>query len=267
MKNLKLAVKKQFIVIILSLCYLNSQGTSKVLIKANILRGERFVTVKTNAKEIENKVTEVFTKKGFDIVTNIEPTGDILFVDLFVYQFPAQYPTVTITIRTQNGIHYLDQEHRKIFADRELTNLNLAIQLAERVPADVNKNSVYRVSIGDLISTNKPTNSIFYTGNSKYFPTIKWKDDNSVPFIIPSDMALYLLYASNFAGLKKQLAHGPIVLKLRINESARFELVNIDSHLDLDEGQKNRIQEFIDAFPLWLTNTQVENIEIMYGLK
>src|SRR6187551_1182727 len=126
MRNFKLTVTRQVIFLILSLCYLNSNGTSKVLIKANILRGERFVTVRTSAKEIENKVSEVFTKKGLDIVTNMEPTGDVLFVDLFVYQFPGQFPAITITIRTQNGIHYIDHEYRKFFVDRELTNLNLA---------------------------------------------------------------------------------------------------------------------------------------------
>jgi hypothetical protein len=264
MRNLKLIIAKQVLVLILCFCYLNSQGTSKVLIKANVLRGERFVTVKTSAKQIENKVSEVFTKKGFDVVTNLEPTGDILFVDFFVYQFPAQYPAITITIRTQNGIHYIDQEYRQIFIDRELTNLNLATELAERVPVELNKDLVYRVSIGDLLSTN---NNILYPGNSKYYSTLKWKDDNNIPFIIPNDLGLYLLYAANFTGLKKQLARGPIILKLRINDSARFELVGTDSHLNLDENQKNRIQEFIDSFPLWLTNTVVENIEIMYGLE
>jgi len=224
------------------------------------------VTVKTSAKEIENKVSEVFTKKGLDIVTNMEPTGDVLFVDLFVYQFPGQFPAITITIRTQNGIHYIDHEYRKFFVDRELTNLNLATELAERVPVELNKDLVYRVNIGNLISTNN-TGTTLYAGNSKYFSIIKWKEDNKVPFIIPNDLQLYLLYASNFTGLKNQLAHGPIVLKLRINDSARFELVDINSHLNLDEEQKNRIQEFINSFPLWLTDTEVENIEIMYGLK
>ena len=271
MRNLKLIVTKQVLVLILSFFYLNSQGALRVLIKANVLRGERFVTVKTSAKEIENKVSEVFTKKGFDIVTNMEPNRDILLVDLFVYQFPAQYPAITITIRTQNGIHYIDQEYRKVFIDRDLTNLNLATELAERVPVELNKELVYRVSIGDIISTNRTSlngsisSTILYAGNSDYYSTIKWKEDNVVPFIIPNDLGLYLLYASNFKGLKKQLARGPIVLKLRINDSARFELVDTNSHLD--EEQKIRIQEFIDSFPLWLTNTEVENIEVMYGLK
>ena len=258
---------KYIIVLVLGLCYLNSHGKSKVLIKANILRGERFVTAKTSAKEIENKVREVLQKKGFDIVTSMEPTGDLLLVDLFVYQFPAQYPAITIAIRTQNGIHYIDQEYKKVFVDRELTNLNLATELAERVPVELNQNLVYRASIGDLISTNKTGNSVLYTGNSTYYSTIKWKDDNKIPFIIPNDLQLYLFYASNFTGLKKRLARGPIVLKLRINDSARFELVDANSQLNLDEEQKIRIQEFIDSFPLWLTNTQVENIEIVYGLK
>jgi hypothetical protein len=186
---------------------------------------------------------------------------------LFVYQFPTQFPAITITIRTQNGIHYIDQEYRKVFVDRELTNLNLATELAERVPVEIKRDLVYRVGIGDLISTNKASNTILYGGNSNYYSTITWKDDNDVPFIIPNDLRLYIFYASNFTGLKKKLARGPILLKLRINNSARFELADGNSHLNLDEGQKIRIQEFIDSFPLWLTNTEVENIEIMHGFK
>ena len=246
---------------------MNSHGNSKVLIKANVLRGERFVTVKTSAREIENKVSEVLKKKGFDIVTSMGPNSDLLLVDLFVYQFPSQFPAITITIRTQKGIHYIDQEYQKVFVDRALTNLNLATELAERVPVELNKGLVYRANIAHLISTNKTGNTAAYTGNSKYYATIKWKDDNNVPFIIPNDLQLYLFYASNFTGLKKQLARGPIVLKLRINESGRFEIVDTNWQFNLDEEQKIRIQEFIDSFPLWLTNTEVENIEILYGLK
>ena len=267
MRDLNLVVTKQFLVLILSLSYLSSYGTSKVLIKANILRGERFVTARTSARDIEVKVSEVFEKKGFEIVTKMQSTGDILLVDFFVYQFPAQFPAVTITIRTQDGIHYIDQEFRKVFIDRELTNQNLAIELAERVPHEINKDEVYKVGIGNLISTNNASNSMLYTGNSNYYSTIKWKDDNNVPFILPSDLGLYLFYASNFTGLKNKLARGPILLKLRINDSARFEHVNANSLFNLDENQKNRIREFIDSFPLWLTDTEVEDIEIMYGLK
>lgn len=126
---------------------------------------------------------------------------------------------------------------------------------------------MYRPNIAHLISTNRTGNTVLYTGNSNYYATIKWTDDNNVPFIIPNDLQLYLFYASNFLGLKKQLARGPIVLKLRINDSGRFELVHTNSQLNLDEEQKNRIKEFIDSFPLWLTNAEVENIEIVYGLK
>jgi hypothetical protein len=267
MRDLNLVVTKQFLVLILSLSCLSSYGTSKVLIKANILRGERFVTARTSARDIEVKVSEVLEKKGFEIVTKMQSTGDILLVDFFVYQFPAQFPAVTITIRTQDGIHYIDQEFRKAFIDRELTNQNLAIELAERVPHEINKDEVYKVGIGNLISTNNGSNSMLYTSNPKYYSTIKWKDDNNVPCILPSDLGLYLFYASNFTGLKNKLARGPILLKLRINDSARFEHVNANSLFNLDENQKNRIREFIDSFPSWLTDTEVEDIEIMYGLK
>jgi hypothetical protein len=161
MRRLKLVVARQFIVLILSCCCLSSHGTSKVLIKANVLRGERFVTDKTNARKIEDKVSEVFVKKGFEVLTNVEPTGDILLVDLFIYQFPGQYPAMSITIRTRQGVHYFDQDYRKFFANRDLTNLNLAIDLAERVPVELSRDVVYRIGIGDLLSANKTVGTVF----------------------------------------------------------------------------------------------------------
>ena len=223
MRYLKFIVPKQFIVLILSLYYLNSYGTARVIIKANILRGERFITAKTKTIEIENKVSEVLKKKGFDIVKNVESIDDILLVDFFVYQFMTQFPSVTITIRSKKGIHYIDRESRKIFVDRNLTNFNMATELAERVPAELNQEMMYQVNIGDLISPNETSNTFFYMGNSKYYSTVNWKE-NKISFIIPNDLRVYLYYASNFTGLKKHLSQGPILLKLRINNSARFEL-------------------------------------------
>jgi hypothetical protein len=267
MRKLKLFVKNYFILLLLSLCYLNSHGLSRVVVKANILRGEPFITAKVSGKEIETKVSEIFTRKGFDVVTNLDSTEDILFVDFFVYQFPAQYPAVTITIRTQKGVHYIDQEYDKVFVDREVTSLNMATRLSEKVPTELNKEVTYRISMGDLITANKYSSSALYSGNSKYYSTINWKANTPVPFMMPNDLRLYLLYASNFTGLKKILSKAPILLKLRINSSARFELVNVNSNSNLDEDQKIRILEFINSFPLWVTNSEVEDIEIVYGLK
>jgi hypothetical protein len=262
---MKFSIIRQLIVVALTICCLKSNAASKVLIKVNVLRGERFVTVRTNQKEIEDKVAEVFSKKGFEILTKLDATAGILFVDFFVYQFPSQYPAISITIRTQYGIHYFDQEYKKMYVDRELTNVALAAELAERVPAEVSTAKTYRLNIAQLIATNKASNT--HVENSSYYSTIKWKDDNQVPFIIPNDLNLYVFYASNFTGLKKQLSRGPIVLKLKINETARFELIEIKSQASVDEELRSRIQGFIDSFPLWMTNSEVENIEIVYGLR
>ena len=272
MRSLKFRAAKLILYAILIFCYLNSYGSPKVLIKANILLGENFFTFRTSAKEIENKVGEVLAKKGFEIVNNLNASSDILFVDLFVYRYNGQLPASTLTIRTENGIHYIDKEfQKKFFVDNNAMNLKLATELAERVPVDINEDFVYKLYFGDIIPpTNKDLNESSYgykKGIPRYYSAINWGNNDKVPFIIPNEIELYLLYASNYMGLKDLLADGPIVLKLKINNSARFELMNISSPASLNEKQRVKIQEFIDSFPLWMVNTEVQNIEIMYGVK
>lgn len=255
---------------ILSISFLHCYGTTKVMIKANIIKGESFVTANTIPDDIESVVSTALMEKGFEVVPTVTRNENILFVDLFVYQFYGQYPAITITIRTNSGVHYIDQEYTKIFIDRNAANLHLASELAERVPADIDKSMLYRVGLRDILSGNKIVSSsavvLAKPSRVNYFSTIKWTDGDTVPFIIPSELNIFMLQASNYEGLKKHLLGGPIVLKLRINSSARFELVDIVTESPLDENRRSRIQNFVNSFPLWITEDPVEGIEIAYGV-
>jgi hypothetical protein len=266
-------ILRHILFLILSISYLNSHGTSKVIIKTNIIRGESFVTAKTSAEEVEDVVTEIFSKKGFKVVNEVKSLDDILFVDIFVYQFISQYPAVTMTIRSRNGVHYIGQEYTKLFVDRNSVNIKLATELAEKVPLRIDINSVYQVRIENILSTNRTNpnsfaNDIIYkSSRSGYYSMMKWDGSDKIPFIVPSEFELFLFYTSNYTGLKKHLKDGPITLRLKINNSARLELIAIESNSNIEEEHRARIQDFVDSFPLWTTDTQVDNIEILYGIK
>jgi hypothetical protein len=264
-----LAVK--FITATLSLCFLYSHGATKMLIKANVLKGVSFVTVDTDPKEVEDIFSKSLSKKGFEVVNTMVTNEDLLFVDLFVYQFFGQYPAITVTIRTKSGIHHVDQQYTRVFIDRNQANRHLASLLAERVPVDIDISRIHKVGISDILATNKrdPSSSAANAllNRPKYFSRMKWQDDDDVPFIIPGDLGIFLLYNSNYEGMGKQLRHGPIMLRLRINSSARFELVTIANALTLDDRQRTQIQDFVSSFPLWITDSEVDNIEIAYGIR
>jgi hypothetical protein len=266
-------ISRHILFLILSISYLNSHGTSKVIIKTNIIRGESFVTAKTSAKEVEDVVTEIFSKKGFKVVNEVKSLDDILFVDIFVYQFISQYPAVTMIIRSRNGVHYIGQEYTKVFVDRNSVNIKLATELAEKAPLRIDINSVYQIRIENILSTNRTNpnsfaNDIIYkSSRSGYYSMMKWDDSNKIPFIVPTEFELFLFYTSNYTGLKKHLKDGPITLRLKINNSARLELIAIESNSTIEEEHRARIQDFVDSFPLWTTDTPVDNIEILYGIR
>lgn len=59
---------------------------------------------------------------------------------------------------------------------------------------------------------------------------------------------------------------GNIRLVLKINEKARFEIVNIDSLIEPDNRHRRRIYNMVDAFPLWLVDEEIDNIELILGV-
>ncbi|MCB0517017.1 MAG: hypothetical protein R2798_09410 [Chitinophagales bacterium] len=247
--------------------------TSFATNKANVLRGESFVTVNTIPEEIEIIISQALTKKGFQILKDVLPNEEIFYVDLFVFQFPADYPTITITIRTTKGIHFIDKERIKIFGDRNSANLKLASRLAERLPDNIDTNIFFKPTFNDILSNNRisiiglSSNAITKGYRSNYSTSIKWSDNTITDFIIPNEFDNYVAYISNYQGIRKQLRGTVIKLKLKINLGAKFELVDIVSPFDLTEKQKGMIQEFINSFPLWTIDKPIDNIELDFGIK
>lgn len=250
-----------------------AHAAKKVILKANILRGESFVTANTNPEDIESIFKNALTQKGFQVINEINSDEDLFFVDLFVFQFPADFPTISITIRTENGIHFIDKERIKLFGDRNSANIKIASKLAERLPVDIDTNNFYELTFNNLLSNDRisliglTSNAITKGYRTNYSSTINWFDNDVPNFIIPNEFDKYMAYSSNYQSIRKQLKGKEIKLKLKINQKARFELIDIDSPINLTEKQKSRLKEFIDGFPLWTIKSQIENIELKIGIE
>jgi len=259
--------------LILLFAYYTSFAANKAMVKASILRGESFVTVNTNPADIEKIISQALTKKGFEVLTALIPNEQIFFIDLFVFQFPGDFPTITLTIRTKNGIHYIDQERIKLFGDRNLANLKLAERIAGKIPDNINTTIFFEPTFKDILGNNRTSlislssNAITKGYRSDYSSSINWSDNTIPNFIILNGFDNYMSYISDYQGIRKKLKGQAIKLILKINTGARFELVKIDSPFELTEKQINKIKKFIDSFPLWTVDHEIGNIELKYGIK
>jgi len=266
-------MKRTTLLLFLLFGFHTSFAANKAIIKANVLRGESFVTANTIPEEVESIISRILAKKGFHILNEVIPDEEIFYVDLFVFQFPGDYPTITITIRTTNGIHFIDKERIKLFGDRNLANLQLATSLAQRLPSNIDTRIYFEPTFDDILSNNRisivglTSNAITKGYRSNYSSSIRWSDNKIPNFIVPNEFDIYKAYISNYQGIRKQLKGTAIKLKLKINHGAKFELVDIDSPINLTEKQKERIQEFVNSFPLWTVDKPIDNIELDFGIK
>jgi len=253
---------------------LNALATIKTaIVKANIIRGEGFVTVKSDPLEIEQIFKLAFEEKGYKVVSDALTDKDILYVDLFVFQHPTDYPTITVTIRSRRGIHSIDSENIQLFMGREVAIIKVAKLLAQRIPVVINTDVYYNPLLTDILSkrrislTGAVTNSIIEGYQANYTSVIQWSNSEPPTFAFPNEFESYLMYCSNFQGLRKEIKGHPISVILKINKGARFEIVRIDSPFELNEKQKETIQSIIDAFPLWVVDSEMNDIELRLGIK
>jgi hypothetical protein len=267
-------MKKAYLFFFL-LFYLHSvSAQQKVILKATFLRGESFVTVNVSEEDIEQQMREVLRQKGFEVVEEVSPNQAVFFVDLLFYQFPAEHPSATILLRGLNGIiYYVDREIIRLFIDRKATSLKLATVLLERFPNEINLDRFYRPALSEILFRNRAsligltTNSIIESYRKKYSIVFKWPESSPLKFIVPNELDEYMSYIVNYEGFRSKLKGGEIKLKLKVNSQAKFELLDLDAPFPLKDQQKARFQDFIDSFPLWPTNSSIENIEISLGMR
>ena len=74
-------------ILLLLFSFYTSFATNKAIIKANVLRGESFVTVNTIPEDVESIISQALTKKGFLILEEVIPNEEIFYVDIFLEHY------------------------------------------------------------------------------------------------------------------------------------------------------------------------------------
>lgn len=245
----------------------------KVIVKANIIHGESFVTANINPTEIESIFCKVLTEKGFEVTDNILSDENLLFVDIYVYQFPYNMPCISVTIRSKTGTNYLDKKYLTFFSSPKKANIDLANSLADRIPSEINRNIYYNPNISNIIEINTISmygiaiNSTFANFRSKYSISINWPNEEKPEFAIRNEFENYLAYCSNLLSIKGKLKGQLMNIHLKINKSGRFEIQNIECPFELDNKQKEKLDRTINAFPLWNVNKEIEGVVLNLGFK
>ncbi len=226
------------------------------------------MTANSSSAEIEQVLKKVLTEKNYEVVEKIHAAEELFYFDLFVFQYPAEYPTVTLTVRTKDGIHYIDKEFMKLFGSRAAANIKLAENVARRVPDEIDTYLFYEPSIFDILSNSRVSSTGALAGavmnsyQANYASVITWPNSEPPVFLIPNGFEAYLSLCSNFQGIRSVIRGQQIGVLLKINQKARFDILRIDSPVKLNEKQEARIKQIIDAFPLWVVDAEVSQVEL-----
>lgn len=216
-------------------------------------------------------VSQGLKDKHYTVVETATGQDQLFYVDVFVFQYPADYPTVTLTIRTASGTHYIDRENIRLFGNREAANLKIARQVAERIPAEIDVSRIYDITLPHLVSGGRVSviglvsNAATKGYRSNYAVGITWPEDSAPEFIAPGDLGAYLSYCLNFQGIRYDVKDQKITVALKINQRGRFEILEINSPIALSEKQQQRIHDAVNAFPLWIVQGEMDRIDLLLG--
>lgn len=251
------------------------------ILKVNIIRGESTVTPLVDPVSIEAILTKELNQKGYSVITqhNQDKTTAInfqnsLMVDAFIYQFPADYPSVTLTIRKNNQTIFLEHDSKKLFGDRKSALENLTRNLAEKIPSSISGSSYLSPTLENIIPSHtisiySATSEILTTGyTSKYVIGKVNKGGQELKFIIPDAFKSYLSLCLDFNGYRKLVKTEPITVDIKVNKLGYTQIMNIHLPATVKEKYRQNIIQAINALPLWqVTNGEVYEGTIKLGIK
>ena len=256
-----------FVALILALGLNNIGFSQSAVVKINIVRGESFVTPAMDGSALETVFEQALQTNGYRThLTAIHPDSSF-FVDVFAYQYAADLLRMTVTVRTKNGIHYLDQQALKVFLDREAGFRQLAQQMGANFPQQFDTSQFIELSVPDLLIGVRTSfygsmaGSISMAYQNKYCSTLDWQTDEP-PFLLANGANLYLFYCANLQGIRKITRKKPIRVNLRIGSAYKFEIISIDTSISLSPDQVEGIHAMVNAFPLWIVEHPVEGITL-----
>ncbi|MEM8524734.1 MAG: hypothetical protein AAGG68_08820 [Bacteroidota bacterium] len=266
----------RIILIIAALLFLQAaqaEQSLKAIVKVNSIRGERLVSVSISTQDLEKILEEELLVRGIErVYSQTEYSENLIIVEAFVYQFAADFPSVTLLVRSKNGFHHYDTEFIQIFADRRSATAKITKKVAKRMPNTFDLNKFYEVYIGNLFTQKRVSisssisNSIVANYSAKYNNSLDWGDYKPIPFLFPDNFSEYLDFCVDYEGFRKKLQGQQVVVNLKITPEGRTEIVDMEAPFKLKEKQTLKIKRVVAALPIWLTNEEITDLTLNLGV-
>ncbi|MBC3540098.1 hypothetical protein ACFSC6_16955 [Rufibacter sediminis] len=241
-----------------------------VLLKINPIKGESTVTSISNQKAIEKILAEGFLQKGYQVFTKetissqtAAPQEELLLADAFIYQYPGDYPSITLTIRKGDYIFAILHDNKKLFVERQSALEAIAGNLVQELPTAIQESTFLLPELEQLLPHH---NMSIYTATSgaitkgyanQYLTDFKTTGSEPLNFILKDSFEQYLALCLDFTGYRKAIKETPIRVDFEIDAFGFTNLTNITLPASVKESHKDKIKNTIEALPLWnLANRQ-----------
>ena len=213
MNIMRTIYKITLLALLSSIYFYTYADEKKAIVKANVLQGETLSKINIDPKDVEAIIHDELQEMGIErVYSQKNSSEDLLFIETFIYQFPAENPTVVLTVKTRNGIHHFNRAFTKVFADRENAILQLVHKLANKLPDEFDLDKNYTPEIVDLISSTDVSlsglinNPIMRAYRSKYSVSLNWRNIGPPTFFIPQAFEEYFPILSILQESEKTLS-------------------------------------------------------------
>lgn len=255
-----------FVIIIISVFPLFLLADSYIL-KVNIIQNETFVKAPISKTKVARIISEQLKVNGHDVVSDNKSAD--LYLDVFFYQqIGSQFISALSVIRSTKGAHYVELLDQKFGLDRTEGASKLIVKIARSIPKDVNRDISYELFYSKLFSApgtlnlNTAITREVMAGvvTSRSFRS-NYPDLGLNPMYV--DMPSFLENIMYLSGLRSKIRRkGPLTLTFKISEDGVTSLKSIDAPFKLKENQEKRLKKSIEAFPNWLNDESIDNLEI-----
>lgn len=246
----------------------------EAIFKVNVMQGETLVTAGVNKEELRKIYELELIKNDIKLIETTSSEKEIdLYIDIFLFQHMADYPSAVLIIRTKKGIHYLDKEKIKLFGDRKQANLKIGKRMAERIPSDLNTeeliipkmNELFQVKGGINLNRNLGA-SVADSYQKKYDNILNWQENESLPFMW-GNFQSYFEMCISYQGIRKKIKKlGAIEIDLKIDKKGMTSIEKIDSPFALKNTEEMRLKKAVKAIPLWICEKET-TLKLIVDLK
>jgi hypothetical protein len=245
-----------------------SQDKSAIL-KVNVLLGEQTMALYSPEKapaaidSLENVLSDALSQKGFSVYTqdhlpdtaNID-RNNLYLIDVFVYLYPTDLKSVTLTLRNKNYILYMANESKLLYITNTVYQ-KLALQAIENIPNDIPYKQFFKPTIEGLIphhmiSIQSGVTQLTLNGyKKKYELELTLPEETNLEFILRDGFRDYMSLCVDFDGARKEVKRSPIEVDFEIDPWGFTKITEIRFPEGFPKKREPDIFKIEHSIPLW----------------